>query len=660
MKKVITEAPTTTTTTAAPAAQTYGKVQNCTRNLTDTGQERYGFGYLTGNKNKTKANLVVVSVYPEVNGVVKCAINDGKKFTYGEAQCNDMGPSILASLDGEETPTQCVRCNAGTISADAWNLPKADVLGQFSERKEMVSQVEGAINEEEKQNLEYYRASLGSIENEFNNWNSAFQVINNYIKQYDGQSVYFGFFKSALVALVKTLKYEMAQNKKSGKEDLNSEKRNKLNNIDAWFEALPEKNMTDPQGYTMDDINSRFDKVSMKEQFPYKNLQPRNGIPFDVYVPYSKLKGRAAAEASISQTGEDISENTLTVKSCIDAFQNLACNLSFTADKRINKACKIPGAVVTAPPPKMRLETLKETVAQCQVQGFYDEKRKNKKMGETTRRYLNYIQEKFFSANGAFSQPTANPCAYVNLQITQGQGKYTEKCYPKQTIETQRENYSIKNNISKLLFEARNEKKQQILENKIIESNFMSIIESINKPVRHELKNSVDKVLTETRKYMAKKYDRELIQENLENFLTVLTGLFGGEQEIKNTFVDKVISEILVNVGFEKDSEFTKEVVNDVVKGIDLDNIPSLLTNPDALTVKIAEAIPMAYSNSILNQDQKSGVLGNIQTTMHDALLDKEITKKLTSMLSGPVRQALEGMESKMGSKLENWKESFS
>ena len=59
-----------------------------------------------------------------------------------------------------------------------------------------------------------------------------------------------------------------------------------------------------------------------------------------------------------------------------------------------------------------------------------------------------------------------------------------------------------------MLTEAKEKKKKEILENEIIETKFVGILESIDRPTKRNINQSITSILSETKKYMSKKYFR--------------------------------------------------------------------------------------------------------------------------------------------------------
>jgi len=108
----------------------------------------------------------------------------------------------------------------------------------------------------------------------------------------------------------------------------------------------------------------------------------------------------------------------------------------------------------------------------------------------------------------------------------------------------------------------------------------------------------------------------------------------------------------------ESDDPMTIQIINQVSENIDADNIPSMITDCHYLAVQIAEAIPSAYANKLTN-DSNNGFLSTFQNVITGKLQDADTSKKLISMLSGPVCETLNGIQSKMDEKIKGFKQNL-
>jgi hypothetical protein len=329
-------------------------------------------------------------------------------------------------------------------------------------------------------------------------------------------------------------------------------------------------------------------------------------------------------------------------------------------DKRFVEACEnTSGAQTFQNTPSQTVKSIKDNVAACLTSGLYEVNGENIKQSGKDRGYLRRLNNDFFEMDGAFNN-SAIPCAFINVTAPTN-GQTVDGCYRKTTQQrsTQKESYTFKNNVHKLLTEAKEKKKKEILENDIIETKFVGILESIERPTRRNINQSVNQILSETKRYMSKKYDREIIQENLGNVYKFITAMVGDEDDIKEMFVKKTLDEILVKkLGMDASDPMTIHIIDEVSSKIDADSIPDMITDCHYLAVQIAEAIPTAYANK-LTSDSNNGFLSQFQNVITGKLQDGDTSKKLISMLSGPVCETLNGIQSKMDEKLKGFKQNL-
>jgi len=660
MRTNIFEQSTTTTTTVAQSTG-FGQFEQNTNRMTETADARLAYGFKYKAK-RVDQNVVGGAFFKSTQGST-CTVyfrngSSANGVSVSLGNLPSLAPNVKAP--SESNGMACKTTNQGNYFF--YNKEQKDFLtelrGYSKGTEEKTTALETQLNDEETKALTYFTTQLGgAFLKDPVQVNQIYNTIKYYINK-QGQSVYFGYLKSAINAQMKILNRKRADNQKLGKT-LSSTEEDLWSNYSMLNNAIPETSAVNPSGYDQEEIQSNFDVVPLKG-YPFDNLKPAQGIPLEVYVPWGATTGAAMGKEALAKLKDLNTGEQLTQKECIEAFQGFACLMRPFNDKRFVEACDNKlGAQMFTNTPSQTVKGVKDVVASCSSSGLYEVNRTNIQQSGKDRGYLRMINKDFFEPGGAFNN-SAIPCAYINTSAPTN-GQTVDGCYRKTTKDrpTQKESYTFKGNLTKLLIEAKDRKKQEILENQIVEGKFVSILESIETPTRKKVSNSINEILSETKRYMSKKYDKVIIKENLENVYKFITALVGDEDEIKDMFVKKTLEEILVKkLGMESDDPMTIQIINQVSENIDADNIPSMITDCHYLAVQIAEAIPSAYANKLTN-DSNNGFLSTFQNVITGKLQDADTSKKLISMLSGPVCETLNGIQSKMDEKIKGFKQNL-
>ena len=665
MRTNIFEQSTTTTTTVAQTTG-YGQFEQNTNRMTESADARLAFGFKYKAK-RVDQNVVGGAFFKETQGSTCTVYFKNGSSANGTSVALGNLPSLAPNVKApsESNGMACKTTNQGNFFF--YNKAQKDFLtelrGYSKETQEKTTALETKLNDEENNALKYFTTQLGGpLIKDPVQVNQIYSTISYYI-QMSGQSVYFGYLKSAINAQMKILNRKRADNQKLGKT-LSSTEEELWSNYKMLNDAIPEVATVNPTGYDPDELASKFDEVPLRG-YPFDNLKPAQGIPLMVYVPLGATTGAEFGKKSLESLTSSNKSESLNTTQCIKSFQELACYMRPFNDKRFVKACPNKyDARVYRPEEALKVKAVKNNVAACLTSGLYEINRDNvsavtaSDSGMTrTRSYLRMINKDFFGPDGAFNN-SAIPCAFINVSAPTN-GQTVDGCNPKTTRQklTQKESYTFKNNVHKLLTEAKERKKKEILENDIIETKFVGILESIEKPTRKNINESVKQILSETKRYMSKKYDRDIIQENLGNVYKFITAMVGDEDDIKEMFVKKTLDEILVKkLGMDATDPMTIHIIDEVSNKVDANSIPDMITDCHYLAVQIAEAIPTAYANK-LTSDSNNGFLSQFQNVITGKLQDGDTTKKLISMLSGPVCETLNGIQSKMDEKLKGFKQ---
>ncbi len=450
----------------------YGELENVTNQMNQGDSFRASLGYKDNETNRVKENLLVVYTYP--NQTCKIGLRDKTIDGKVTAQYNINQP--VTNGGNVPTPTG-VKCSSNEISVVAWNMSTDTILDIFDTQttsKQLSKELETknkeaeeakkrqVISDEEFKNLTYFTDKLGINFNDYNVVNNASANIKSYMDDYSATSIYFGYFKSAIGA-----KYKILKEKSDRLGGLNTEEQNLLTGMQEFFDRIQPNQTINPAGKNLE----RYLKEPLNTMgTPFENLDSKQTF----YYPRGVKIGSKAANQAQEFAVQIFDNNKITVKTCLEAFQGYACNMG-KYNKTLQRYCNDAYLTKLNSTLKDKLEDysasedrlpdsvniqIKQRLANCYMTNMFSSGGINKKVegGSKLRTniYLNDIGRVFFSNNGVF-RDASNACIFINISDPY-----------KQTGCPQTES-NLKKNINKLLVEAKERKKFEILENDIVE-----------------------------------------------------------------------------------------------------------------------------------------------------------------------------------------------
>jgi len=671
MRTNIFEQSTTTTTTAA-AQPSYGEFDQYTNRMTEYADSRAAGGFKY--KAKRIEENVVMGAFLKATGGKTCTVffKDGQSLNGNSIILPNL-PSLSPNVKAP-SESNGMACKTANGNFFFYNKNQKDFLtelrGYSKEQEQKTTELKGSLDQQETEWLKYFQKQLGDLFiRDANRINQILNTIKYYIDM-GGQSIWFGYLKSAINAQMRILERKRIENQKLG-QTLPENDETLYQSYSNFVNSIPENLTVNPSAYDSDELRSLF-AVQTLTGYPFDDMTPAKGLPFTVYIPRENLRGAKVGRKGLGLLNTVNQENVLSMKECMDSFKQLACYMKPFNDERFNAACPSASAQSFTYTSSRTIKAVKDNVAACLTSGLYKQTKENVKNSltadgktEYTNReyrkrnsYFISLNKNYFGPNGAFNN-SAIPCAFINVN-NPTKGQSVEGCLEITTDgnNTQKES-TFKNNVHKLLTEARQRKNKEILENEILENKFVGILESIDRPTRKNINGSINQILSETKKYMSKKYDRQIIQENLGNVYKFITAMVGDEDDVKDMFIKKTLNDILVKkLGMNESDPMTIHIIDEVSNKIDADNIPDMITDCHYLTVQIAEAIPSAYANK-LTADSGEGFLSQFQSIITGKIQDNDTSKKLISMLSGPVCETLNGIQSTMDEKLKGFQQNL-
>lgn len=648
-----------TNTSKKPAEQkkpAYGELENVTSQMTQGDSFRASLGYKDNETNRVKENLLVVYTYP--NQTCKIGLRDKTIDGKVTAQYNINQP--ITNGGNVPTPTG-IKCSSNEMSVVAWNMSTDTILDIFDTQttskqlsKELEAKTKEAeeakkrqvISDEEFKNLTYFTDKLGINFNDYNVVNNASANIKSYMDDYSATTIYFGYFKSAIGA-----KYKILKEKSDRLGGLNTEEQNLLTGMQEFFDRIKDNQTINPAGKNLE----RYLKEPLNTMgTPFENLDSKQTF----YYPRGVKIGKKAADEAQTQGAQIFESNKINVRTCLEAFQAYACNMGkynntlqrYCNDSYLKKlnptlAAKIGeySASEDRLPDSVNIQ-VKQRLANCYMSNMFSGQGAGDVTGGTKPRTFLYLKDigKTFFANGGVFRDASNACIFINVSDPY-----------KQTGCPQTES-NLKKNINKLLVEAKERKKFEILENDIVEDKLFMILESAGNNQRQGLKKISNEVISEVKKFNSKRYNKQIVKENLDNLFALLTTLYKDELDVKITFVENIVKQVLAKIGFDVSDETAQEIINNVVKTTEVEDLPKLLTNCNSLSIKIAESLPKAFGKKLSAIQGSNEMLTKIGSQMFDKLQDDSIVKELVAMISPSVCEALSDADKRAKSKIES------
>lgn len=212
----------------------------------------------------------------------------------------------------------------------------------------------------------------------------------------------------------------------------------------------------------------------------------------------------------------------------------------------------------------------------------------------------------------------------------------------------------ILNTVRKNLVEI---KKNRLNEERLeIENRLENLIRSYKLSSKKDSNKIIEGLFYEMIDLEKRKYNREIVMENIESILSVMGSLFGNSQEINESFRDKGIDFILLKLNLSKESKLGK-IISEALHEVDLKDVPRLFSDCDFLTKKISLAIPQAYLENLQNKEEiGNDLFGHVQSAVYDIMKSSDLREKLEERISNLVCSITQEMNQKFEDKVTNIK----
>ena len=218
----------------------------------------------------------------------------------------------------------------------------------------------------------------------------------------------------------------------------------------------------------------------------------------------------------------------------------------------------------------------------------------------------------------------------------------------------------LENRIKVKLIETKTKKEKLLQENNIVKSRFNIILESSPLKTKKHLDNVFVNILSEMVYLHKQGFDKKVIEENVSSVFTVLGNLFGGTTNIViELFKEKGVKWILEQLGIE-DNNFLKNFLITALGNTDLRDVPSLFSDCEFLTKKIAESIPEAYLRQLEYEKGMGGdFMDVVRGSLYDVIRNSDFAEKVEGRISGIICPLVEKMSGKFDNHLNSMKTSL-
>jgi|688.fasta_scaffold34297_7 hypothetical protein len=242
-----------------------------------------------------------------------------------------------------------------------------------------------------------------------------------------------------------------------------------------------------------------------------------------------------------------------------------------------------------------------------------------------------------------------------NLEIINNLSKDSNKKYSLQES-------NLSKTVKKNLLEMKENKKSFLVEQSIIKNRFNLIIESSK--LHNNIEISFLDFLVETIKLREVGFDNKVILSEMESFVNLLSGIFGGSGVKKNlmgtlrgTLVEFAVKTLLSKLGLNPKSAIGRLFITSLGNIQSFSDIPKLFTDCNYVSELLSKSIVESIIGSLGDKYVASGIVPDaVRNSLTDLLYEQSFMKSIQSSISGSVCSILGGIKDKMENKAKEMK----
>lgn len=242
------------------------------------------------------------------------------------------------------------------------------------------------------------------------------------------------------------------------------------------------------------------------------------------------------------------------------------------------------------------------------------------------------------------------------------QQSQTEPIQSSESPQGQKENYmkNINNIIKENLVEAKEQKKKNLQETRIIDTRFKIIVESDKIKTKEDLDDVLIEILYEMVYLHNQGFEGNLIAESVDGVFGVLSNLFkGSSSSILDTFKERGVKYIMSHLGLSGNG-FLENFLITAIGNTSLADVPKLFTDCNFLTKKIAESIPEAYLRKLEYEKGMGNIfMDAVRNSLYDVIRNSDFAHRIESGISGIICPLVEKMSGSFAKKLGTMKSSL-
>jgi hypothetical protein len=214
----------------------------------------------------------------------------------------------------------------------------------------------------------------------------------------------------------------------------------------------------------------------------------------------------------------------------------------------------------------------------------------------------------------------------------------------------------LKKIIKERLIETKENKKNTLVENKIIKNKFNFLFENTKIKSRKDLNNFYILILSEMVNLYKKGFNSNLIAENAENVFTVLNTLFNESgNSVVEVFKQKGIDWLIQNLNISGDDNLS-QYMRDALNNTELNEVARLFSDCEFLSKKIAQSVKENYITSLELQSEGNNFMKAVKNSFSSVIQSSDLETRLETNINSVICPLVDQAQTKFEEMLKNMK----
>jgi hypothetical protein len=204
------------------------------------------------------------------------------------------------------------------------------------------------------------------------------------------------------------------------------------------------------------------------------------------------------------------------------------------------------------------------------------------------------------------------------------------------------------------LIETKENKKNTLVENKIIKNKLNFLFENTKIKSRKDLNNFYILVLSEMVNLHKKGFNSNLIAENAENLFTVLNTLFNESgNSVVEVFKQKGIDWLIQNLNINGDDNLS-QYMRDALNKTELNEVARLFSDCEFLSKKIAQSVKENYITSL--ESEGNNFMKAVKNSFSSVIQSSDLETRLETNINSVICPLVDQAQTKFEEMLKNMK----